>query len=108
MKIYYDGRVYYTRERFLEMVRSNAEYIIDPLATYYSDKIGYAKETVEADGRDWRVFRPDQLEDEEIIYLLSLLYGGFIKEKFSEELAEAFGFSNGYSITNTKEIEVKE
>ena len=74
MKIYFDGNVYYTREKFLEMVRSNDMYIIDPLGTYYSQKIGYAKEIVEnIDGRDWNVFKPEQLEDEEIIDLLSSL-----------------------------------
>ena len=109
MKIYYDGYVYYTRERFLEMVRSNAKYIIDPLGTYYSNKIGYAKETVEnLDGRDWKVFKPEQLEDDEIVDLLSSLYGGIIKEIFPKGLAESFGFSPEYSITTTREIEVKE
>ena len=108
MKIYFEGCAYYTRERFLEMVRSNAKYVIDPLGTYYSNKIGYAKEIVEnIDGRDWAVFKPEQLEDDEIIYLLSSLYGGIIKDKFPKELAEAFGFSLEYYITTTREIEVK-
>lgn len=108
MKIYFDGVVYYTREKFLKMVRSNAEYIIDPTATYYSDKIGYAKESVSVDGQSHMVFKPEQLDDEEIIYLLSHSYGGFIGEIMSEELCKALGFGPGYSIKKTKEIEVKE
>jgi hypothetical protein len=108
MKIYFDGSVYYTRERFLRMVRSNAEYIIDPTTTYYSDKIGYAKETVTIEGQGYMVFKPEQLEDDEIIYLLSHYYGGFIKEKIAEELAKVFGFDSGYTLTKTTEIEVKE
>lgn len=90
------------------MVRSNAEYIVDPSTTYYSDKIGYAKETVCIDGQGYMVFKPEQLDDEEIIYLLSSSHGGFIKESLPEDFAKALGLDSGYSITGTKEIEVKE
>ena len=108
MKIYFDGNVYYTREKFLEMVRSNAEYIIDPSTTYYSDRIGYAKETVSIDGQGYMVFKPEQLDDEEMIYLLSHPYGGIIKEDFPEDFAKGLGLDSGFSITKTKEIEVKD
>ena len=108
MKIYFDGCAYYTRERFLEMIRSNADYIVDSSTTYYSDKIGYAKEAVSIDGQNYMVFKPEQLDDEEIMDLLSHSYGGFIKEILPEDFAKDLGLDSGYSITETKEIEVKE
>lgn len=108
MKIYFDGSVYYTRERFLSMVRSNAKYIVDPTTTYYSNNNGYSKESIKVDDLYLSVFRPEQLEDDEIIYLLSHNYGGFIKENIAEELAKAFGLESGYTLTKTTEIEVKE
>lgn len=108
MKIYFDGVVYYTRERFLEMVRSNAEYIIDPSTTYYSNKIGYAKESVSVDGRDWMVFKTEQLDDEEILDLLPRLYGGFISSSHMKELCKSLEIDFDYGITKIREIEVKE
>lgn len=108
MKIYFDGHCYYTRERFLEMIRISAKYIVDPTTTYYSDKIGYAKETANVDGQCYMVFKPEQLEDEEIIDLLSLSHGGFIKEGLPKDFLKDFGIDSDYSITKTKEIEVKD
>lgn len=108
MKIYFDGVVYYTRERFLEMVRSNAEYIIDPSTTYYSNKIGYAKESVSVDGQSYMVFKPEQLDDEEILDLLPRLYGGFISSIHMKELCKSLGIDFDCGITKIREIEVKE
>ena len=108
MKIYFDGTVFYTKERFLEMVRSNAEYIVDPWGTYYSNQIGYAKETVSIDGCSCKVFKTEQLDDEELISLLPVPYGGFIKGRLPKDLALAIEYDNSYSITKVREIEVKE
>ena len=108
MKIYFDGSVYYTRERFLSMVKSNADYIVDPFTTFYADNVGYAKEEIEVDGERYKVFKTGHLVDEDIIYLLSRECGGFITDPAPDELAKAFGFETGYTFHKTKEIEVKE
>ena len=108
MKIYFDGVCYYTQERFLSMVKSNAAYIVDPSTTFYAEKVGYGTQ-LDIDGTGYIVFRPEQLVDEDIIYLLSREYGGFITAPLGcDELAKAFGFEDGYNFIKTKEIEVKE
>ena len=89
------------------MVRACAAYIVDSSVNFYAEKAGYGTQ-LEIDGAGYVVFRPEQLDDEEIIYLLSRSCGGFITKPFySKELAEAFGFEDGYYFKATIEIEVK-
>lgn len=108
MKIHQERFTYYTKERMVGIIRKHAEYIIDPTAKFNSDKVGRSKESVTVDGISCMVFKPEDLNDEELLYLSSRLYGGFVTNSIPEVLRNEPGLEKDYSSTRIREIEVKE
>ena len=102
--------VFFTKEALLRYIRADYELlIVDPTTTFRCEKFGRSTQVSQADGQSYVVFRPDDLTDEEIFYLLTRPYGGYISVVGDmDELAKAFGFSTENIFHEIKEINVKE
>lgn len=107
MKIYTNGRAYYTQEAFLSMARTEGYYIIVSSPGFHNEKGSYGTEIITCeDGFTYRAFRPEDLTDEEILYLLTHSNGGIIScPKWTEYF---FGSDYKPSVAWTSEIDVKE